>query len=113
MRLSAALLNAWQIIESNYSSTAPAVDCFGIACRPWEQAAIAWDTVGVLEKLYYDPVTNKYSKDYDQVIAILRQCMGAQNQVPGELDEESDVHAIWWGAILTAQADEKQNRLNR
>jgi len=107
MKLSSELLRLWGILEPNFTSAAPAVDCFGVACRPWEQAAIAWDSVGILEKEYYDPVNGKYGKPYDEIRKLMRECAGVQNRICTDEEYEAEVHALWWGCILTAIADEK------
>lgn len=110
MRLSVALIQAWEQLEQNFTSTATAVDCFGKPCFAWEQAAVAWDGVGILEKIYFNPETGKYSKPYTDIINILRECRGAQARLDLDTDYESEVHALWWGAILTAQVDEKAKK---
>ncbi len=110
MKLSSELLRLWTFLETNFTSTAPAVDCFGVPCYPWSQEAVAWDSTGVLEKEYYDPIANKYHKHYNIVIKALRECMYHQRNIPDDLEYESDIHVIWWGAILTALADEGSHR---
>jgi hypothetical protein len=107
MRLSTALLQAWEHLEKNPTTTAPAVDCFGKYCEPWSPFAVAWDTVGILEKLYYNTDTGKYNKGYDELVDILRECQQYQSTIKDLPDQYSEMHALWWGSILTAQIDEK------
>jgi hypothetical protein len=107
VKLSTSLLEAWALLEKDFTTTAPAVDCFMKYCEPWSKHAVAWDTCGILERLYYNPQTGKYGKGYEEIVKILRECQGAHNDLKFELDPEGEVHALWWGAILTAQIDEK------
>ena len=110
MKLSSTLLEIWNELEQNFTSTATAVDCFGKRCWAWDQAAVAWDSVGILEKHFFSPDTGKYSKHYNEVVKILQECMRAQNALGPDLEYDADVHAMWWGAILTARVDEQTNK---
>lgn len=109
MKLSSQLIELYEDMCKNYSPDAVAIDSAGNKCFAWEPQAVAWDTCGILEKHFYNPETNRYSKSMDPVMVILAQSLSG---LKGSLDKHDDptmqVHARWWGAIWTALADERK-----
>lgn len=107
MKLSSALLHAWNLLEANFTDDALAIDCYGIGCRPWEQAAVAWDSVGILEHLYYDYENNRYKRPYESIMHSLRESQAEIGKLNLDVEYWEEIHAIWWGAILSARMDER------
>lgn len=109
MKISHRLTLLYEELCANYSADAIAVDAANKKCFAWEPQAVAWDTCGMLEKHFFNPETGKYSKEYAPIIQLFRESLsGIRNTLDTHPDPYIQVHANWWGAILTALADERK-----
>lgn len=112
MKLSYRLISLYEELCANYSADGVAVDVNDKKCFPWESQAVAWDTCGILEKHFFNPDTGKYSKEYGPIIKLFRESLtGLRNMLDDHDDPYIQVHANWWGVILTTLADERKSKL--
>lgn len=91
-----------ELCSGSHAST----DCNAHSARgnivdAWDPSAIAWSTIGILERDYYKPDTGKYDKNYYPLITLLQGTATDHYS-----DHDLADHARWWGAIWTALADE-------
>lgn len=109
MKTSNQLIELYEEMCEHYSPDATAVDENDDKCFAWEPQAVAWDTCGILEKHFYNPETNKYSKALDPVRTKLRESLaGIDDSLDKHPDPYMQVHAQWWGAIWGALAEERK-----
>jgi hypothetical protein len=101
VKYSNTLKRLYSDVCKDYVSEYNAVDSTNKPVDAWHPDAVAWSTIGLLEREYYTPDTGKYDKQYFPIVELLQgtQC---HNYPDAELAE----HGRWWGAILTALADE-------
>lgn len=107
MRKSAALAACWKELEPNLVTLAPAVDCYGKYCHPWEPWAVGWDTWGFLEWKYLSTETWKYRSGYNELVLHLRKVGDTLPAVTKNTDLMAHTKLLWKTGIAIAKKEEK------